>query len=163
MKNFEKIFSILCLSIPVAACAASAVKPNNDVQVSKYETQKASIGAADKFTGQVLVDSNFKSDLEDGYSGAMVNFEAGARAAWHSHPRGQTLIVIEGEGRVQAKGKPAQVIKPGDVVWIPPNQVHWHGAAADHSMSHIAIVEAEGGRATDWMQHVTDNEYAKAQ
>ena len=87
------------------------------------------------------------------------SFEPGARTAWHTHPLGQTLYVISGIGRVQAKGGPIREIRPGDVVWIPPNEKHWHGASPDNSMTHIAMQEALDGVFSTWMEHVTDEEY----
>ncbi len=88
-----------------------------------------------------------------------VSFEPGARTAWHTHPLGQTLYVISGIGRVQAKGGPIREIRPGDVVWIPPNEKHWHGASPGNSMTHIAMQEALDGVYSTWMEHVTDEEY----
>ena len=89
-----------------------------------------------------------------------VSFEPGARTAWHTHPLGQTLYVISGVGRVQAKGGPISEIRPGDVVWIPPGEKHWHGASPTNAMTHIAMQEALDGKYVTWMEHVTDAEYA---
>ena len=91
--------------------------------------------------------------------GASVTFEPGARTAWHTHPLGQTLFVLSGVGRVQKLGEPVQEIKPGDTVWIAPGEKHWHGAAPDVAMSHIAIQEAVDGVAVTWMEHVSDADY----
>jgi len=90
-----------------------------------------------------------------------VAFEPGARTAWHTHPLGQTLYVISGVGRVQAKGGPVREIRPGDVVWIPPNEKHWHGASPTNGMTHIAMQEAFDGSYVTWMEHVTDAEYSE--
>ena len=92
-------------------------------------------------------------------AGAAVTFEPGARTAWHTHPAGQTLIVTAGLGRVQEEGGPVQEIRPGDVVWFPAGVKHWHGAAPDVAMTHIAIHEAVDGSAVTWMEHVTDADY----
>src|SRR5205085_8340778 len=89
-------------------------------------------------------------------------FEPGARSAWHTHPLGQTLIVTFGCGVVQSAGGPARMIRAGDVVWCPPDEKHWHGATATTAMTHIAIVEQLNGKAVDWMDHVTDDEFATA-
>ena len=89
-----------------------------------------------------------------------VSFEPGARTAWHSHPLGQTLYVISGIGRVQAKGGPIREIRPGDVVWIPPGEKHWHGASPTNAMTHIAMQEALDGVYSNWMEQVTDAEYS---
>ena len=90
-----------------------------------------------------------------------VTFEPGARTAWHTHPLGQTLIVTAGCGRVQREGGPIEEIRPGDVVWFPPGEKHWHGASPTTAMTHIAIQEALDGKAVDWMEHVTDEQYGR--
>ena len=90
-----------------------------------------------------------------------VSFEPGARTAWHTHPLGQALYVISGVGRVQAKGGPIREIRPGDVVWIPPGEKHWHGASPTNAMTHIAMQEAANGSYVTWMEHVTDAEYSE--
>ena len=89
-----------------------------------------------------------------------MSFEPGARTAWHTHPLGQTLYVISGVGRVQTKGGPIREIRPGDVVWIPPGEKHWHGASPTNGMTHIAMQEALDGVYSTWMEHVTDAEYS---
>jgi quercetin dioxygenase-like cupin family protein len=94
-------------------------------------------------------------------SGADVTFEPRARTAWHTHPLGQTLIVTAGAGRVQRWGNPVEEIRPGDVVWIPPGQKHWHGASATTALTHLAIQETTGGTNVQWMEHVTDEQYGK--
>ncbi len=91
-----------------------------------------------------------------------VTFEPGARTAWHTHPLGQTLHVLSGVGRVQAKGGPVREIRPGDSVWIPPDEKHWHGASPEHGMVHVAFQEALDGKHVEWMEKVTDEEYAVA-
>jgi quercetin dioxygenase-like cupin family protein len=90
---------------------------------------------------------------------AKVSFEPGARTAWHTHPLGQTLLVLSGVGLVQAKGGPIREIRAGDTVWIPPGEVHWHGASASNGMIHLAIQEALDGSAVTWMEHVSDEDY----
>lgn len=90
---------------------------------------------------------------------ATVTFEPGARTAWHTHPLGQTLIVTAGSGLVQRWGEPAVAIRAGDVVWIPPGEKHWHGATPTIAMTHIALQERLDGRAADWLEHVTDEQY----
>jgi quercetin dioxygenase-like cupin family protein len=91
---------------------------------------------------------------------ASVSFEPGARTAWHTHPLGQTLYVIAGVGRVQTKGGPVREIRPGDVVWIPPGEKHWHGASPANGMTHIAMHESLDGSHVTWMEYVTDAEYS---
>lgn len=112
----------------------------------------------DYFTGKATVASRFTSEASGSYGGGIVNFEAGARTAWHTHPVGQTLIVISGRGLAQSEGETVQEILPGDVVWIPSNERHWHGAAPDSAMSHVAISEPENGSTVTWMEHVNDKD-----
>ena len=116
-------------------------------------------GPADWFTGRVRMDPLFNPAAPDRVQGAHVTFEPGARTAWHTHPLGQTLIVTFGRGRVQRAGGPVEEIGPGDVVCFAPEERHWHGAAPDTAMSHIAIQEVKDGRVVTWMDHVTDAEY----
>ncbi|WGR92104.1 MULTISPECIES: cupin domain-containing protein [unclassified Bradyrhizobium] len=113
----------------------------------------------ENFTGTVLQDPINMAPAPARLNASRVSFEPGARTAWHSHPLGQTLYVISGIGRVQAKGGPIREIRPGDVVWIPPNEKHWHGASPGNSMTHIAMQEALDGVYSTWMEHVTDEEY----
>ncbi|MDX2151157.1 MAG: carboxymuconolactone decarboxylase family protein [Bryobacteraceae bacterium] len=108
------------------------------------------------------MDSQFQASAPARVSGARVRFEAGARTAWHVHPLGQTLIVTTGTGRVQRWGDPVDEIRQGDVIWIPPGQKHWHGAAPNSSMTHIAVTEQVDGKTVDWMEKVSDAQYAAA-
>lgn len=116
-------------------------------------------GSAEWFTGAVRIDPLFQAVAPGRAGGVMVTFEPGARTAWHTHPLGQTLIVTAGAGRVQRWGGPIEEIRPGDVVWIPPGEKHWHGAAPATAMTHIAVHEQLDGSAVDWLEHVTDEEY----
>ena len=128
-----------------------------DIHVSgSRPTRRA---AKEHFTGSVLQDPINMAPAPARLNASRVSFEPGARTAWHTHPLGQTLYVISGIGRVQAKGGPIREIRPGDVVWIPPNEKHWHGASPDNSMTHIAMQEALDGVFSTWMEHVTDEEY----
>jgi 4-carboxymuconolactone decarboxylase len=113
----------------------------------------------DYFTGRATIASRFASEASGSYGGAIVNFEAGARTAWHTHPVGQTLIVTSGRGLVQSEGEAVQEILPGDVVWIPASERHWHGAAPDSAMSHVAISEPQNGSTVTWMEPVNDAQY----
>ena len=113
----------------------------------------------ENFTGSVLQDPINMAPAPARLNASRVSFEPGARTAWHTHPLGQTLYVISGIGRVQAKGGPIREIRPGDVVWIPPNEKHWHGASPGNSMTHVAMQEALDGVYSTWMEHVTDEEY----
>jgi quercetin dioxygenase-like cupin family protein len=120
---------------------------------------QSSAGPSDWFTGTVRVDSRFQRNAPARIGGAIVTFEPGARTAWHTHPLGQTLIVTNGCGWVQRESGPVEQIRPGDVVWIEPGEKHWHGATATTAMTHIAIAEALDGKAVDWMEQVSDEQY----
>lgn len=122
-------------------------------------SQPSGTGPAEWFTGTVRIDPLFNPSAPDRVQGAHVTFEPGARTAWHTHPLGQTLIVTFGRGRVQREGGPIEEIHQGDVVWFAPGEKHWHGAAPDTGMSHIAIQEVQDGEVVTWMDHVTDAEY----
>ncbi len=132
------------------------------VDVLRHGTQASAKGAAENFTGTVKVDSRFQRAAPARIGGGIVTFEPGARTAWHTHPLGQTLVVTAGCGLVQRDGGPVERIGTGDVVWIPPGVKHWHGATATQVMTHVAVAEALDGRAVDWMEHVTDTQYARA-
>jgi quercetin dioxygenase-like cupin family protein len=129
------------------------------MEMKRAGTQPSTKGNADWFTGTVRLDPLFQAPAPARVAGAMVTFEPGARTAWHTHPLGQTLIIIAGCGRAQREGGPIEEIRPGDVIWIPPNERHWHGASPSTAMTHIAIQESLEGRAVDWMEKVSDEEY----
>jgi quercetin dioxygenase-like cupin family protein len=124
------------------------------VQVTRAGSQPSVAGPTDYFTGQVRIDAPFQGSGEARVGGATVTFEPGARTTWHTHPLGQTLIVIAGVGRVQHWDGPVQEIRQGDTVWIPPGVKHWHGAGETTAMSHIAIAESQDGKVVDWMEPV---------
>ena len=138
----------------------AAAPEDKAIVITRSEAQTPRQGAAENFTGTVRVDQAFQASAPGRISGARVTFEPGARTAWHSHPLGQTLIVTSGVGRVQRWGDPVDEIRPGDVVWIPAGQKHWHGASPTTGMTHIAIVERLDGKSVDWMEKVTDEQYA---
>ena len=119
-------------------------------------------GPSEYFTGAVRIDSPFQRTVPARVAGAIVTFEPGARTAWHTHPLGQTLIVVSGVGRVQRAGEAIEEIRPGDVVWIEPGEKHWHGAAPTTAMTHVAIQEQLDGTAVEWMEQVTDQQYQLA-
>lgn len=122
-------------------------------------SQPSGKGASDWFTGSVRTDSLFAANEARRGAAATVTFEPGARTAWHTHPLGQTLVVVSGLGRVQREGGPIQEIRPGDVVWFEPGEKHWHGAGPTTAMSHIAIQEHLDGKVVDWMEHVTQEQF----
>jgi 4-carboxymuconolactone decarboxylase len=130
------------------------------ITIARGGTQPSRQGPAENFTGSVRVDPYFQATDATRATGALVTFDAGARSAWHTHPLGQVLIVTAGTGRVQQWGQPIDELRVGDVVRIPPNAKHWHGAAPTTSMSHIAIVEQPAtGNATNWMEKVSQEQY----
>ena len=131
----------------------------NKMKITRSGSQSSRPGSADWFTGAVRIDPLFQAPEPARVAGASVTFEPGARTAWHIHPLGQTLIVIAGCGRAQCWGGPIEEIRPGDVVWIPPGEKHWHGAALTTAMTHIAIQEQLDGKAVDWMEKVSDEQY----
>ena len=129
------------------------------MEIKQSGSQPSSKGSADYFTGTVRIDPLFNPPAPARVLSASVTFEPGARTAWHTHPLGQTLIVTAGCGRVQRWGGTVEEIRPGDVIWIPPGEKHWHGAAAATAMTHIAIQEQVDGKAADWMEQVSDEQY----
>jgi quercetin dioxygenase-like cupin family protein len=129
------------------------------VKVTKVGSQPSAKGPSDWFTGVVRIDQPFQAADPGRVSGAVVTFEPGARTAWHTHPFGQTLIVTAGLGRAQRWGSPVEEIRPGDVVWFEPGEKHWHGAAPTTAMTHVAIQERHDGKAVDWLEHVSDEQY----
>ncbi len=127
--------------------------------VKRIGSQPSQKGPQEYFTGSVRIDTPFQASALARVGGAIVTFEPGARTAWHRHPLGQTLNVTSGCGWVQSEDEPKVEIRPGDVVWCPPNERHWHGATPSTAMTHIAIVEALDGKNVEWMEKVSDEEY----
>jgi quercetin dioxygenase-like cupin family protein len=129
------------------------------MDITRNGSRPSGKGPAEWFTGAVRVDPLFEAPEPARVRGASVTFEPGARTAWHTHPLGQTLIVIAGCGWAQREGGPVEEIHPGDVVWFPPGEKHWHGATATTAMTHIALQEALDGKAVEWMEQVSDEQY----
>ena len=129
------------------------------MDIKRSGSQPSGKGPAEYFTGAVRIDPLFEAPDPARAVGASVTFEPGARTAWHSHPLGQTLIVTAGRGRVQRWGGPIEDIHPGDVIWFPPGEKHWHGATATTAMTHIAIQERLDGKTADWMEKGSDEHY----
>lgn len=152
MKTFLTLASLL-------AIVASASTPAPQATVMRADERATIPGPATNFTGKAVIDRQVRPDDPARAMGSLVSFEPGARTAWHTHPLGQTLIVTSGCGWVQTEGGSAQEILPGDVVWIPANTRHWHGAQANATMSHYAIVEPLNGKNVDWMEHVSSEQY----
>lgn len=133
------------------------------MDIKRNGTTASVRGPADWFTGTVRIDAAFSATAPARAGGAIVTFEPGARTAWHTHPLGQRLIVTAGLGLAQREGGPVEEIRPGDTVWFAPGEKHWHGASPTVAMTHIAIAEALDGRAVDWLEHVSDADYAAPQ
>jgi len=132
------------------------------MEIKKSGSQPSTKGSADYFTGSVRIDPLFQAAAPGRAVGATVTFEPGARTAWHSHPLGQTLIVIAGSGLAQRWGGRIEKITPGDVISFSAGEKHWHGAGATTAMTHIAVQEQLDGKTADWMEQVTDDQYRAA-
>lgn len=129
------------------------------MEIKRVGSEPSSKGPDDWFTGIVRIDPLFQAPAPARAAGASVTFEPGARTAWHTHPLGQTLIVATGCGWVQREGRPKEEIHPGDVIWFPPGEKHWHGATATTAMTHLAIQEQLDGKMVDWLEKVSDDQY----
>jgi quercetin dioxygenase-like cupin family protein len=148
-------------STDLADCAsfASFSKGRFSMEIKRNGSQPSYKGPEEYFTGTVRVDPQFDAADPARVVGAIVTFEPGARTAWHTHPLGQTLVVTSGCGRAQRCGGPIEEIRPGDVIWFPPGEKHWHGAAPTTAMTHIAIQEKLNGKTVDWLEQVSDEQY----
>lgn len=156
------------LTIPLATCmtlfgahalfAAGADKPQ--LTVMRAGVRPVIEGPAANFTGKATIDRQVRPDSSQRIMGSLVSFEPGARTAWHTHPLGQTLVVTSGCGWVQSEGGKKEAIRAGDVIWTPANVKHWHGAQPNEAMSHYAIVEPLNGSSAEWMEKVSDAQYA---
>lgn len=129
------------------------------MRITRSNTQPSRSGPPEYFTGSVRIDAPFSTTAPARAGGATVTFEPGARTAWHTHPLGQTLIIIAGCGWVQVEGSSREEVRIGDIVWFPPGVKHWHGATATIGMSHIAISETLDGKTVDWLEKVSDQQY----
>ncbi|MES2596341.1 MAG: cupin domain-containing protein [Verrucomicrobiota bacterium] len=132
------------------------------MNIQRAGSQASRPGPADWFTGTVRLEPLFQAAAPARVAGASVTFEPGARTAWHTHPLGQTIIITSGHGWAQHEGGPIEGLHPGDVVWFPPGEKHWHGATPSTAMTHLAIQEALDGKTVDWLEHVTDEQYQKS-
>jgi quercetin dioxygenase-like cupin family protein len=139
--------------------SSNASSQSTAITIARSGSQSPTPGPAEYFTGTVRVQPLFQPTEPSRVAGASVTFEPGARTAWHTHPVGQRLIVMAGAGWVQQWGGPIEDITPGDVVWIPPGQKHWHGATATSQMTHIALQEHLDGKVVEWLEKVTDEQY----
>lgn len=147
-------------AIPLAILGAAPVFAQH-MEISPNGSRSATIGAAEYFTGSVIVDPLFGANEQTRSTGGHVTFAPGTRSAWHTHPAGQILIVTSGKGWVQEEGGEKREIKPGDVIWTPPGVKHWHGAAPTNSMGHIAVTNVVDGKNVEWLEKVSDEQYGK--
>jgi quercetin dioxygenase-like cupin family protein len=161
-RTFLKATGAAALAFPAILRAQTTSSPQTQklpMEIKRIGSQPSIKGPADWFTGTVRIDPLFDPNASARAGAASVTFEPGARTAWHTHPLGQRLIVTGGCGRVQIVGGPIEEIRPGDVVWFPPGEKHWHGAAPTTALTHIAIQETLDGRAVDWLEKVSDAQY----
>jgi 4-carboxymuconolactone decarboxylase len=151
--------NLAALTVTAMTLLVSASTEAQTLDITRGSSRPVRPGATEHFTGSVRVEMLFEAADPSHASGGSVTFDAGARTAWHSHPRGQVLIVTAGVGRVQRWGDAVQEIRTGDVVRIPAGQKHWHGASLRASMTHVAISEHQDGATVQWMEKVTDEQY----
>jgi quercetin dioxygenase-like cupin family protein len=150
-------------SLPIAQRlrVTNATERRQTMDIKRNGSRPSGKGPEAYFTGSVRVDPMFQVGDPVRVSGGHVTFEPGARSAWHTHPLGQTLIVTSGLGWAQYEGGPIAEIRPGDVIWFPPGEKHWHGATPTTAMTHIAVTEFRNGKNVDWMEKVSDEQYRK--
>ncbi len=163
-----KILAVTLISLSLFASVASHAQTSTTkaptsslIKIVRSDSLQSNKGSAQYFTGSVQVQQLFPANDPSRTSGGKVTFEAGARSAWHTHPFGQILIVTEGTGWIQQWGGPIEEIRKGDVIWIPARVKHWHGATPNTAMTHIAIQEELNGKAVEWMEQVSDEQYHK--
>jgi quercetin dioxygenase-like cupin family protein len=148
------------LSLLAVSMASVALAQESPAQtITRADAQEPVDGPQAYFTGHARIEPLYGANEHISTSGAYVTFDAGARSAWHTHPKGQYLVVTSGVGRTQQWGKPAQETQRGDVIWCPPGIKHWHGAAPNMEMTHLAITATEDGKNVDWLEKVSDDQY----
>lgn len=165
MKIKKTLLTAIAVIAITSFASAQKVEKNKTVPKSSEATSlfpKGNKAPAEWFTGNVFLQPLLPKDSNNNFVMGSVTFEPGSRTKWHSHPKGQVLIVTEGMGINQEKGKPVQILKKGDVVNIPANVPHWHGATTNEKMAHIAITNYDGEVNANWLEAVSDNEYKEA-
>src|SRR3954467_15158764 len=148
----RSVFRTALATLTFSFVRASAATPGGEMEMKRSGSQPSAKGPAEWFTGTVRIDLLFDAPVPARAAGASVTFEPGARTAWHPHPLGQTLIVTSGVGRAQRWGGPIEEIRPGDVVWFPPGEKHWHGASPTAAMTHTALQEVQDGKVVEWLE-----------
>ena len=159
MRKTLAVLALPLLALAAAPAGAAEREERKKQKITRSQDQTSSAGPAATFTGEVRVETLFGDNRDQPYSGAYVTFQPGARSAWHSHPAGQRLVVTAGVGRTQQWGEPVQEIRAGDVVWCPPGVKHWHGAAPDSAMTHMALTGVRDGQNANWLEKVSDQQY----
>ena len=149
------------MTLAAGVAFAQPIQGSTAMQIRRAGSVPSAKGPADYFTGTVRVDPMFPATAPSRVNGSHVTFEPGARSNWHTHPLGQTLVITSGLGWVQREGGPIEEMRPGDVILVPPGLKHWHGASPMTAMTHIAIQEALDGKAVEWMEKVSDEQYRK--
>lgn len=162
INSMRKFFALKSLCFSFGFSSAVALAGPLAMKVHRQGSGEYTAGPKEYFTGEVKVARLVQGEKPSNLGCGHVEFSKGARSNWHTHPKGQLLIVTNGSGLVQEWGKDVQQIKPGDVVWTPAGVKHWHGASADTPMSHMAVTESLDGKAVDWLERVTDDQYKKA-
>jgi quercetin dioxygenase-like cupin family protein len=162
-RKFFKVAGVTVLAFPALIRARAegcpAKRKEQHMEIQRAGSQPSGKGPAEYFTGSVRVDPVSAAHDPSRVVVGSVTFEPGARTAWHTHPLGQILVVTAGCGRAQRWGAPVEEIRPGDVIWIPPGEKHWHGAAPTTAMTHIAIQEQLDGKTGEWLEKVSDEQY----
>lgn len=160
----RSLLTLVLCAATLNAAAALAAEPQASTstgaqRITRAGEQHSIAGPAEWFTGRARIDPVWPANDNINASGGLVTFEPGARSAWHTHPAGQHLMVTSGVGLTQEWGKPVHVIRPGDVVWCPPGVKHWHGAAPNTAMTHLAVTGVVDGKNVTWMEKVSDEQY----
>lgn len=151
--------SFLCI-VASGAAEAQTNMPARTQEIARAGSQASLQGPAGYFTGRVRIDPAWEANADINTTGGFVTFEPGARSVWHTHPKGQRLVVTSGVGLTQEWGKPAQVLRPGDVVTCPPGVKHWHGAGPTTGMTHLHVTASDAdGKNVTWMEAVSDEQY----
>lgn len=159
MRGIIKMSSLAVILSTAVSAHSADISKDQIMAVTRNGEQASMMGAPANFVGNARIDPLFAARAPSTVSAGAVTFQPGARSAWHTHPKGQTLIVTAGTGWVQQVGGEKIVIKPGDVIWTPPGVKHWHGATATTGMTHMAIQEAVDGKNVEWMELVSEAQY----
>jgi quercetin dioxygenase-like cupin family protein len=159
MKLFAALIFVMCAPLGASSIAQAAETAQDDQIITRAGTHASAKGSEKFFTGNVRVDRIFTANESAPFTAAYVTFEPGARSFWHTHPAGQHLVVTFGIGRTGTVDGNVEEFKAGDVLWCPPGVKHWHGAAPNSAMTHIAITGVKDGKSAEWMEEVSDRQY----